>query len=91
MLRRLSTRSRTCNSNFFKLWSPTMSYWLGFLFADGCVSKTPTIYSVLLSLKCVDYSHVEKYKAALTSTYNLGLYKHVEGCIVVHNITDNVL
>eukprot|EP01084_Bolivina_argentea_P032123 59421_1 len=94
MLRRLSTRSRTCNSNFFKLWSPTMSYWLGFLFADGCVKKRTTIntiYCVQLGLKCIDYSHVEKYKTALASTYHLGLGKNHEFCIVTHQISDNVL
>eukprot|EP01084_Bolivina_argentea_P033090 61235_1 len=94
MLRRLSTRATrtcTCNSHFFKLWNPTMAYWLGFLFADGNVYKQRAIYSVQLNLKCIDYSHVEKYKIALKSTYSLGLYKNHENCKAVHSITDNVL
>eukprot|EP01084_Bolivina_argentea_P032124 59424_1 len=91
MLRRLSTRSRTCNSNFFKLWSPTMSYWLGFLFADGCIDKRAPAYCIRLNLKCIDYSHVEKYKTALASTYSLGLHKNLESCKAVHDISNNVL
>eukprot|EP01084_Bolivina_argentea_P135266 238394_1 len=68
-----------------------MAYWLGFLFADGCVHKKAASYSVELNLKCIDYSHVEKYKTALASTYQLGLYKNLESCKAVHYIYDNVL
>eukprot|EP01084_Bolivina_argentea_P016220 30367_1 len=72
-----------------------MAYWLGFLFADGCVSDTKSPYRILLYLKCSDYSHVEKYKKALQSTYHLGLSKNgnvINGyCKAMHSICDNSL
>eukprot|EP01083_Nonionella_stella_P269667 912659_1 len=69
-------RNRFCSSNssFFKSWNPCMAYWLGFLFADGNINDSQTNYVVQLQLKCIDYSHVEKYKKALQSTYHLALY-----------------
>eukprot|EP01084_Bolivina_argentea_P027516 51144_1 len=70
-----------------------MAYWLGFLFADGNVHQRPTIYCIQLALTCSDYGHVAKYKAALQSTYKLGLYKRTnEGtCQAAHFISNNTL
>ena len=72
-----------------------MAYWLGMLFADGCVIQTsrPKIdYSVHLMLSCVDYKHTEKFKAAINSTYRSCLYKKMIGnkeclCSSGQNIT----
>eukprot|EP01083_Nonionella_stella_P065551 171868_1 len=82
-------RFRTCDSSFFKSWNPCMAYWLGFLFADGNIYVGSTIHTIQLSLKCIDYSHLEKYKKALQSTYQLGLYKNGESCKVSHAICNN--
>eukprot|EP01084_Bolivina_argentea_P020927 38868_1 len=68
-----------------------MAYWLGFLFADGCVHKQVSGYITTLGLKCTDHSHVEKYKKALQSSYHLGLYKNGAHCKALHVICDNSL
>lgn len=41
------------------------AYWLGFLFADGCVIHN----NLLLELSCVDYGHIEKFLNFLCSDY----------------------
>eukprot|EP01084_Bolivina_argentea_P256611 432095_1 len=68
-----------------------MAYWLGFLFADGSVQEMGSNYQIALKLKCIDHSHVEKYKNALMSGYHLGLCKNKENCSVSHTIYDNIL
>eukprot|EP01083_Nonionella_stella_P122444 368380_1 len=69
-----------------------MAYWLGFLFADGNINDSRAHYVVQLHLKCIDYSHVEKFKKALQSTYRLALHKNgetSESCSVTHKISDH--
>eukprot|EP01084_Bolivina_argentea_P084284 152464_1 len=69
-----------------------MAYWLGFLFADGCIYASGSNYRVKLTLKCIDHSHVEKFKNALLSSYHLGLAKtNHQTCCAVHSIYDNLL
>eukprot|EP01084_Bolivina_argentea_P072460 131570_1 len=69
-----------------------MAYWLGFLFADGCVWKRGSNYSITLALKCTDHSHIEKYKNALQSSYKLGLWKtNNPCCLATHCMSDSVL
>eukprot|EP01083_Nonionella_stella_P023936 66212_1 len=69
-----------------------MAYWLGFLFADGNINDSNAHYAVQLHLKCIDYSHVEKFKKALESTYRLALHKNGEtskSCSVSHKINNH--
>lgn len=47
---------------FEKINTEEDAYWLGFLYADGCVHSSPGDYKIELSLKEEDYSHLEKYK-----------------------------
>lgn len=44
------------------------AYWLGFLFADGCVYNSPKRYALSLALKATDYDHVKKFKNFLEDT-----------------------
>lgn len=51
------------------------AYWLGFLFADGCVrdSANGTAAPILtLGLAECDRGHVEAFRAALGSTHKIG-------------------
>lgn len=41
------------------------AYWLGFLYADGCVSITKKDYSVIIELAKVDLDHLIKFKKFL--------------------------
>ena len=73
---------RSVNSSFFSEWSPSMAYWLGFLFADGCVSQYRARMMVQMGLKCSDLDHVLKFQSAIKSTFavqlvlNGGFSKH---------------
>lgn len=44
------------------------AYWLGFLYADGGVTKTNKRSRLELTLKESDYNHIEKFKRFLKST-----------------------
>lgn len=48
------------------------SYWLGFLLADGHVTKDGKI---ILALQSKDYSHLEKYVNSLSSNHPISLHK----------------
>lgn len=84
---------RTCssNSNFFKQWSPAMAYWLGFLFADGCVfTYKGAPRGVSVHLKCTDVKQVINFANCLESTYKIGFCenKNSKFCGVKHHICD---
>eukprot|EP01084_Bolivina_argentea_P230574 388978_1 len=69
-----------------------MAYWLGFLFADGCVYGVGSTARINLNLKCTDYSHVEKFKEALQSSYRLALYTtNSSNCRATHSIYNSLL
>lgn len=65
----------SCNDSFFSEWSPSMTYWLGFLYADGNVCHYRVGYTISISLQCADHSHVRRFRDAVQSTYHLGLNK----------------
>lgn len=44
------------------------AYWLGFLYADGGITKTNKRSRLELTLKESDYNHIEKFKRFLKST-----------------------
>lgn len=51
------------NSDYFEnIDTPEKAYWLGFLFADGCVDKKN---SIKLGLASVDEEHVKKFQKAI--------------------------
>ncbi len=62
-------RKYTLNETFFEnIDTEEKSYWLGFLYADGCVSKSRTSEQKV-QLKIVDKEHLYKFHADLNSTY----------------------
>lgn len=59
-----------------------MAYWLGFLYADGCISdRDPFRKTTSVLLSCVDHDHVLKFRSALNSDYDVGVYKQSDGSI----------
>lgn len=50
------------------------AYWLGFIYADGCVYKGSDnhSYRLQINLKESDKSHLEKFQKALGSCYKIG-------------------
>ena len=63
------------NAEFFSQWSPSMAYWLGFMYADGNVSwnSRTKIYQIALRLKCSDYVHIKKFADAVQSSFHVGV------------------
>ena len=83
-------RKYNFNSDFFKQWNSATAYWLGFLFADGCVSRSGKRSLVTnISLKCTDEVHIAKYRAALDSNHNIHYYPNGESkyCLASHRVT----
>lgn len=64
------------NENFFnKIDTEEKAYWLGFLMADGYISKNNNSYKVGLTLSTCDYIHLEKLNKSLESNYPVKTYE----------------
>lgn len=69
-----ATRYYHINKKFFeKIDTEEKAYWLGFLMADGYVSKKGRIE---INLKMLDKNHLEKLNNSLDSTYKI-IDKHI--------------
>lgn len=73
----LTNRRFDVNHSYFSVIdSEEKAYWLGFLFADGCVRKTHTGSQVVLKLSIKDESHLIKFKNNLNSEHKVSYYKN---------------
>jgi hypothetical protein len=54
---------------FLTVYDEETAYWLGFLFADGCVSSNPRTPTLTLSLKEADSGHLRAFLRFLDSNY----------------------
>lgn len=52
------------------------SYWLGFLYADGCVMQTKSNMRLSLSLNIKDIEHLKKFKLFLNTNAPIHIYKN---------------
>ncbi len=61
------------NNNYFEnIDNEHKAYWLGFLFADGCVHRTKEgRLNLLLGLHERDKDHMEKFQYDISSTYKI--------------------
>lgn len=83
-LRKLGvTRSRgtisNCNPNYFsKIDTPQKAYFLGLLFADGCIveKKTNHCKTLRIGLKVEDGYIIEEFAKAIGSTKGVKFYKN---------------
>jgi hypothetical protein len=65
-----------CDDNYFsKIDSHEKAYWLGFLTADGSVSKDDNEISIGLSYR--DIEHLEKFKVAIRSDSKIYIYDSI--------------
>lgn len=68
----LTNRRFDVNHSYFRVIdSEEKAYWLGFLFADGCVRKTKTGAQVVLKLSLKDETHLMKFKNDLGSEHKI--------------------
>lgn len=62
------------DKRFFKtIDTEEKAYWLGFLYADGSVSKD--LKAVTLELNIKDIDHIRKFKRAINSTHKITIKK----------------
>lgn len=67
------------NENFFSSWSPEMSYVLGLIITDGCISRAGTV-----SLCINDRELLEKVKKVMGSAHNITPSKYQKGLYYFH-------
>lgn len=64
------------NENYFEnIDTEEKAYWLGFLLADGYITKTESSRIIGLALSSVDYTHLEKLNKSLESNYPINTYE----------------
>lgn len=64
------------NEKFFnKIDTEEKAYWLGFLMADGYISKNNNSYKIGLTLSTCDYAHLEKLNKSLESNHPIKTYE----------------
>ena len=72
------------NTRFFScIDSPEKAYWLGFLWADGCISATTGSKRIVFCLHYRDHKHLEQLVCDLDSTYPVrqrGKFSYLEMC-----------
>lgn len=63
--------TKTIDESFFKHWTPTMSYVLGYIVADGCilVRRNRIKNRLSLNITSVDGQHLRNIRRALHSNY----------------------
>jgi intein-encoded DNA endonuclease-like protein len=67
-------RKYSINKDFFKkIDSEEKAYWLGFLYADGCISKD--FRQIIIELSDIDKTHLEKFLIAVGSNANVNINK----------------
>ena len=64
------------NENFFnQIDTEEKAYWLGFLIADGYITKRDNSYKIGIALSSCDIGHLEKLNKSLDSDYPIRTYK----------------
>ena len=71
----LTNRRYNVNHKYFEVIdTEEKAYWLGFLYADGCVIKTKTGSSLLLKLSVKDEEHLNLFKTNIFNSSSLSNY-----------------
>ena len=80
-------RKYTLNHDFFEIIdTEEKAYWLGFVFADGYMSKPDgSRYILEIGLSLVDENHIKKFLNSIESNYHMWRKKNAgNGAAVVH-------
>jgi hypothetical protein len=63
-------RKYCCNESYFdNIDTPEKAYWLGFIFADGCITKNRGSYAFQLTLSSKDSSHLIRFLTEVESNH----------------------
>ena len=80
-IRKIAIRNKKfkVNDDYFEIIdTEEKAYWLGFLYADGCVARKGNYYNIKIDQALYDYEHVLKFKEAINSTYPVKIYNDTE-------------
>ena len=70
-----TSRKYSHNENFFEnIDTEKKAYWLGFMYADGCVTGNN---KSVIKLGIKDYDHLEKFKNDINATNNIKSYNGI--------------
>ena len=74
---KINSRKYDINHDFFKkINNEHKAYWLGFIYADGYVSKRKETEKKLgIALSTKDINHLETFKKHINATYPINIYK----------------
>lgn len=65
-------RKHFFNEQYFdEIDTEEKAYWLGFIFADGCVYKGTTNYRLQINLQYSDMEHLQRFQKAIGSDYKI--------------------
>lgn len=82
-----NSKKYICNEDFFEtIDNEEKAYWLGFIYADGWVTKN----KLSIRLSETDASHLDKFKNSLNSNHPIHLYNCTNGFSVVGNKSANI-
>lgn len=75
--------AKKVNQDFFKKWSRSMSYILGYIVADGCITndRTRKKNPFTFNITSIDKEHLFDIKQALKSEYKLSIKNNGNGGI----------
>jgi intein-encoded DNA endonuclease-like protein len=72
-----TNRRYNVNHSFFRVIdSEEKAYWLGFLFADGCVRENKSGSQVILKLSIKDKEHLMMFKNSVESEHKITYYEN---------------
>jgi hypothetical protein len=73
----LTNRRYEVNHDYFEnIDTQEKAYWLGFLFADGCVRKTKSGSQLVLKLSTKDENHIKLFKKNVDSQHKVTYHKN---------------
>ena len=78
-IRKVANRKKkfSVNDDYFeKIDTEEKAYWLGFMYADGCIRKNGNYYIIKIDLAAYEYDHIVKFKNAINATYNIQMYNY---------------
>ena len=72
----LTNRRYEVNHDYFEsIDTEEKAYWLGFLFADGCVRRTKSGCQLVLKLSLKDEEHLKLFKVHINSEHKINYYQ----------------
>lgn len=86
----LKKRKYSIDNRYFEnIDTEDKAYWLGFLYADGCVRVLDGKANVTIGLNPKDRNHLEKFKDCLKSNAPIREYVHPRGLYTTSSLTLN--